>query len=199
MGPTFDAIVPDADGNIGYVDPLPGSLFFGGSGGGQSTVAAEPGYQKSVVPSRLSGGQRTVPDIAALADGYTGLLIGIRNVDASGAAPPPGSYVEEPVGGTSVAAPLVAGLSALAEQSSGQAIGFLNPTLYALAGANLNVTRDVLPSSPRTGLVYGFGDGTAYLLTLDQDTTLKTRVGYDTDTGLGSATAQGMVRIANQR
>ena len=36
-GPTFDAIVPDADGNIGYVDPLPGSLFFGGSGGGQST------------------------------------------------------------------------------------------------------------------------------------------------------------------
>ena len=50
-GPTFDAIVPDANGTIGYVDPLPGSLFFGGAGGGQSTLAAEPAYQKALVPN----------------------------------------------------------------------------------------------------------------------------------------------------
>ena len=104
-GPTFDAIVPDANGTIGYVDPLPGSLFFGGAGGGQSTLAAEPAYQKALVPTRLSGGQRTVPDIAALADGYTGLLIGMRDVSA------PGGYEEFPVGGTSIATPLVAALS----------------------------------------------------------------------------------------
>ena len=52
------------------------------AGGGASDVYGEPGYQKGVVPSSMArnkAGQagRTVPDISADADPYSGMLFGL--------------------------------------------------------------------------------------------------------------------------
>jgi subtilase family serine protease len=186
-GTTYDFIAPDSHGTPAYTLPLPGD-FGGGSGGGRSTLAAEPAYQKTTVPSSLAQGRRTVPDISAVADGFTGLLVGIRPVD-SDLGVPAGQYAEVSFGGTSVATPVTAAQALLAEQASGQQIGFANPALYRLHDRNPGVFRDVRPSPSPLAVVYGYGDGTAYLVGLDHDSSLRTRVGYDDVTGLGSATA----------
>jgi subtilase family serine protease len=82
---------------------------FGATGGGCSTVHAAPGWQSSVSNySALdcSPGKRSATDIAALADPYTGYDVYItENALKSG---------WHTVGGTSLAAPLVAAMWALA-------------------------------------------------------------------------------------
>lgn len=68
-----------------------------GSGGGLSQLFQEPSYQSNF---NISGGARAVPDVSAVADPYTGLLIVA------------GGQIF-PEGGTSLSAPLWAGISAL--------------------------------------------------------------------------------------
>jgi hypothetical protein len=75
-----------------------------GSGGGYSFYENEPPYQNGVQQS----GQRTVPDIAMDADTSTGLEI----YNSSQFILP----IPEPVGGTSLATPLLAGVMALVNQ-----------------------------------------------------------------------------------
>ena len=91
-------------------------------GGGVSDLFALPGYQETAgVPASVNPGHRIgrgVPDVAAVADPSTGLLI----VDNSGA--------QVQIGGTSAAAPLWAALAARINQGLGGRIGFLNPMLY---------------------------------------------------------------------
>jgi len=87
----------------------------GATGGGFSTIFAQPTYQSSIT------GQtgRAVPDVAGDADpnsGYNILVDGQQGV----------------VGGTSAVAPLWAGLVALLNQQLNRRVGFLNPVLYAL-------------------------------------------------------------------
>jgi kumamolisin len=96
----------------------------GATGGGVSTIFSRPDYQKDVkVPSPMNGsGGRGVPDVAADADPKTGYQI---QVDGKSSV----------VGGTSAVAPLWAGLVALLNQNLGRPVGFLNPQLYAGAGA----------------------------------------------------------------
>jgi hypothetical protein len=61
---------------------LPGA-FYGGAGGGTSTLFAQPFYQRGVVPAALgrpagaAQPMRVMPDIAADADPSTGMLIGL--------------------------------------------------------------------------------------------------------------------------
>ena len=87
----------------------------GATGGGYSTVFAQPTYQSA------NTGQtgRGVPDVAGDADPNTGYNI---LVDGE----------QEVVGGTSAVAPLWAGLIALLNQQLNTRLGFINPTLYAL-------------------------------------------------------------------
>ncbi|HTV26963.1 MAG TPA: S53 family serine peptidase [Xanthobacteraceae bacterium] len=96
----------------------------GSGGGGVSAVFSLPAYQQganvppSANPPHLIG--RGVPDVAAVADPNTGVVVMHINGKAV-----------EPIGGTSAAAPLWASLLVRINQGLGSRIGFLNPTLYA--------------------------------------------------------------------
>ena len=114
-----------------------------GSGGGISAVWPMPAYQSApgVVNSfssgtpcaAVSGNCREVPDVSADASPSTGYVVYYSSGSGWGV-----------VGGTSAAAPVWAGLIALADASGGSPgcagrmpLGFLNPQLYLIAsGAN---------------------------------------------------------------
>jgi kumamolisin len=87
----------------------------GATGGGYSTVFAQPTYQSATTGQTGRG----VPDVSGDADPDTGYNI---LVDGD----------QEVVGGTSAVAPLWAGLIALLNQQLDTRLGFINPTLYAL-------------------------------------------------------------------
>lgn len=179
-------VVSNADGSKGYASPLPGSIQAGGAGGGVSAVFDQPAYQKGVVPDSLANGHRVSPDISSLADPYTGMLYGTSPIidnDTLETAP----YEASSVGGTSLATPLAAGQAAVAQQISGTVFGFANPALYKLSKLVPNVFTDVqAPKSPSALSYTSASSGSQYLITLDQDTSLKTAKGYDDVTGLGS-------------
>ena len=170
----------------------PGNYIYG-AGGGTSQVFDQPWYQRGIVPgsiSRYFGGEagRAVPDIAAVADPSTGMLVGESQTFPDGSV----RYSEYRIGGTSVSSPLMAGIEALADQSAGWAHGFANPAIYALAGSN--AYHDVVAPAhtmavvrsdnangvdPSAGLVFS-------LRTMNQSGTIFVRPGYDDVTGVGS-------------
>jgi subtilase family serine protease len=76
----------------------------GGTGGGCSLYESEPAFQ---VGFSTCGSARGVPDIAAIADEYTGVLVYLGTNAASGS--PAGLYI---FGGTSLASPVMAGIMA---------------------------------------------------------------------------------------
>jgi subtilase family serine protease len=185
-GSTLDQIVPGAGGQATYSSPLPGSTFAGGAGGGVSAIFPAPAYQKGVVPTALSGGQRVDPDLSALADPYTGFAIGISPItdDTTLATDP---YESETYGGTSLASPITAAMMTIVQQSTRSSIGFANPTAYALYKAAPKLFSDVLPTATPKALAYTSAtSGNSYLITLDRDSSLKTTAGYDDVTGLGA-------------
>jgi subtilase family serine protease len=93
-----------------------------GSGGGVSRIFAKPWYQSD---AGLSFSGRAVPDVAALGDPQTGLLVGQTQTFPDGVY-----YDEYRIGGTSLSSPIFAGLMALADQKAGYAHGFANPLFY---------------------------------------------------------------------
>jgi hypothetical protein len=104
----------------------------GASGGGISTTYGLPSYQTAAITVADQGStvNRNVPDVALTADN----VFNTYNDGESGS-----------VGGTSCAAPLWAGFTALVNQQavavSGTPVGFLNPALYALGeGADYAAT-----------------------------------------------------------
>jgi len=127
----------------------------GAAGGGPSLLWTEPSYQDSVVPSSLTqvagdrgGPVRSVPDISADADAFTGFATGLLTFH--GSKPP--TYSETPVGGTSLAAPLVAGMVTAAQQGQSTPFGFINPALYSLAGTA--AVHDTLPLGSQSPAAY---------------------------------------------
>lgn len=157
--------------------------FLYGSGGGESLLFGQPGYQAGVTPA----GARGVPDVAMDADVTTGMLIGETQTFPEGA-----HYDQYRIGGTSLASPLFAGMTALAFQHAGHGVGLLNPTIYANAGTG--VFTDVTGPGPDLGNVrvdFANGlDASGGLLysvrTFDQDTSLDVNPGWDDVTGLGT-------------
>jgi len=102
------------------------------TGGGISDVFALPSWQQwSSLPASVNDGQhrRGIPDIAGEASPASGYYLYVN-----------GSHYG-PVGGTSATAPLYGALAALLNTSLGEPVGYLNPNLYALAGAY--VYRDI--------------------------------------------------------
>jgi subtilase family serine protease len=175
---------------------LPGT-FDDGAGGGASTRVAQPSYQRGAVPAALSQkgsgpAMRTVPDISAVADPTTGFLIGLTQTWPDGTV----KYGEFRIGGTSLAAPVIAGIQALAQQAQGFPIGFANPALYDRRGtADLHDVTDH-PLGPDSRLaavrvdyrngVDGSGGTYTTLQSLGHDSSLTAVPGYDEVTGLGS-------------
>jgi subtilase family serine protease len=157
--------------------------FLYGSGGGESTNFPQPSYQGGITPT----GARGVPDVAMDADVTTGMLIGQTQTFPDGVY-----YDQYRVGGTSLASPLFAGMTALAFQHAGGGVGLLNPTIYANSATG--VFTDVTGPGPDAGNVrVDFADtvdsaaGLLYSVrTFDQDTSLTVTPGWDNVTGLGT-------------
>ncbi|MEN3342287.1 MAG: hypothetical protein V7644_1691 [Actinomycetota bacterium] len=154
-----------------------------GAGGGVSRVFGEPSYQRDA-GLNLTG--RGVPDVAALADPQTGLLVGQTQ------SFPDGNYYDEfRIGGTSLASPVFAGLMALADQKAGAPHGFANPVFYANRGSFYDVT-SVKTAVARRNYVNGVdaSDGTVDRLRTFDDysgsPTQHTNAGWDNVTGLGT-------------
>lgn len=173
---------------------FPGA-YTSGAGGGTSRTVAQPYYQRGVVPNslaRANGGlNRVVPDISAIADPNTGFLVGQTQTLPDGSL----GYDEYRIGGTSLAAPVIAGVQALAQQTrGGRAIGFANPSIYDRYGSRVyhDVTDHPVKGDlavARVDFANGF-DATEGLLTsvrsLGKDASLKAVRGYDDVTGVGS-------------
>jgi subtilase family serine protease len=172
-----------------YTQALPG-YFYAGAGGGVSTLFDQPSYQRRVVPASLAreyGDRpaRVVPDVAALADPYTGFAVG-RTIA--------GTYTVQTWGGTSLACPLFAGVQAVASTGRHTAIGFANPLLYSLAGSA--AYHDVVPQRVPVALATPSGSA---LITEDRDSSLATSYGYDDVTGVGSPNGKAFVAAEARR
>ncbi len=146
---SWDYLVPLCTA-LGY-DPIGCGIFPVGSGGGVSVEFPIPSYQSGIsgfqvsqpnqvfseldtvppqtiytLPSGYAG--RNVPDISLNADPDTGYEIGYTS-----SAPGSTYGYETFYGGTSFVGPQLNGITQLLAQKSGGRMGFLNPTLYALA------------------------------------------------------------------
>ena len=75
---------------------------------------------------------RVVPDVSALADPATGMLVGETTLQPNGTTY---AFSLSRIGGTSVACPTFAGIEADAQQAAGHDLGFANPAIYARAGS----------------------------------------------------------------
>jgi subtilase family serine protease len=190
----------------GYVaDPPLNFGFQFGSGGGNSAFFSRPSFQK-----KLSGKGRGLPDISWLADPYTGAEI----VLFDGAGEAVAVY-----GGTSLATPMFSALWAIANQEAGVPLGQAAPYLYSMpAGTITDVIPVGSPTNP-TGIIQdstGFHhytaaqlaaplDGTSKfysgiyndpfddewdIITFGTDSSLRTKIGWDNVTGLGTPNGQ---------
>jgi subtilase family serine protease len=111
--------------------------YDGSGGGGVSYDFAQPSYQKGVVPNSLATAlpngstsptpMRVTPDVAALADPSTGILVGETTLQPNGTTY---AFSLSRIGGTSVASPIFAGIEADAQQAAGHPLGFANPVIY---------------------------------------------------------------------
>ncbi len=126
-----------------------------GSAGGVSALYDRPAWQRGLMSTRGSK-QRLTPDISAVADPFTGVKIVFGQQELVG-------------GGTSLAAPIWAGITAVMDQYltelDGQLLGDFNARLYQVAqGARLPAFRDVVlggnavdRAGPGYDLVTGLG------------------------------------------
>jgi subtilase family serine protease len=179
----------------------------GAAGGGPSMLWSQPRYQRGVVPRSLAtapgnrgGLVRSAPDISADADPFSGMLILLQNLNSAGGVT---GYSSFPIGGTSLAAPLVAGMVTAAEQGMKHPFGFINPTLYKL-GKTAAIT-DALPAA-KTPVNYrhtacdAFYCGSLGIVAFDFEsyamtgyTGQVTLKGYDNMTGLGMPGGQAFI------
>jgi kumamolisin len=139
-----------------------------GTSGGVSKLFPRPVWQRRLTIDRDAGKRqrRLTPDVSALADPFTGVRIRFDQQDLVGA-------------GTSQAAPIWAGLTALMNQyllvNGGRRLGDINPLLYRVAaGANSPGFRDVTLGGnavdvaiPGYDLVTGLGSPNVELLARD--------------------------------
>ena len=157
-----------------------------GSGGGFSALFNRPSYQDGVVGNAARG----VPDVAMDADPTTGMLVGETQLFPDGTA----RYGEYRIGGTSLASPLFAGLTALRVQAGGgTGFGLLNPSIYAAAKSAFTDVKGAPKDAGNVRVDYVNGvDATAGLVysvrTFDQDSSLQVTQGWDDVTGVGVPT-----------
>ena len=169
---------------LAWTPAAPGSFYFG-SGGGTSKAFAQPSWQVGIVPQTLAspgggGAARVVPDVAMLADPYTGYLIGETTTSGRKS-----TYGEYAIGGTSLATPLFAATVALAQQELGIRFGFANPLWYKASKSG--AFTDIVPGANQ---VVSTPSGVA--ATIDYHgagNSIQSAIGYDATTGLGAVTS----------
>jgi kumamolisin len=136
-----------------------------GTSGGVSALFARPAWQSALSVERDIRHRRLAPDVAAVADPFTGVRIVFGQQELVGA-------------GTSQAAPIWAALTVLMNQyllaHGGQSLGNINPLLYRVAaGANRPAFRDISLGGNAVDI---------------------SQPGYDVVTGLGSPNVDYLVR-----
>ena len=136
-----------------------------GTAGGVSALFDRPPWQAGLTLAD-GAGKRLTPDISAVADPFTGVKIVFNQQVLVG-------------GGTSLSAPLWAGIAAVINQyltqSGGPPLGDLNPLLYrASAGARLPAFHDVVRGG---NAIYDAGPG------------------YDLVTGLGTPNVDNLAKV----
>src|SRR5581483_5284286 len=142
------------------------ALSESGTGGGISGWYLRPSYQKGKGIPAPSGklNRRLVPDVAGLADSNTGWFIEV------------GGQAHQ-IGGTSAAAPLWSGMTALINQdlvkNGLRRVGFANPALYAI--------------SAQQARFHAFHD-----VTVGNNLLYRATAGWDAATGLGSPDAAAL-------
>ena len=180
--------------------------YAGSGGGGVSTAFPQPSYQAGVVPYSLATAlpngtispnpMRVVPDVSALADLSTGMLVGQTTLQPDGTTY---AFSLTRFGGTSVACPTFAGIQADAQQAAGHVLGFANPAIYQRYGtdafhdvtdhpfgiAHLAVVRNNYTDAyTKTGpLITGLR---SFGINGEGADALPAVVGYDDSTGVGS-------------
>ena len=191
-----------------YTPPPPynADTYDGSGGGGVSTAYTQPWYQRGVVPYSLATDvpegssttpMRVVPDISALADPSTGMLVGQTTLQPNGKTY---KFSLSRIGGTSVASPTFAGIEADAQQAAGRDIGFANPAIYARFGSSAlhdvtespsgqyevrnNYTDPYTKTGPLVTLLRAMGVNGENLP--GDNAALTATPGYDDATGVGS-------------
>jgi subtilase family serine protease len=145
------------------------------SGGGESVLFSRPAYQDSV--RAVAGSARGVPDVSMSA--ACSAPVEIYLTDG------PGSSDWYPACGTSEAAPLFAGVVALADQLAGHSLGQINPALYQLAAAHAS---GIVPVTSGSNTVSFYQDGAEHTITGYRATS-----GYSLAAGVGTVNAAAFV------
>jgi subtilase family serine protease len=208
-GTSITRLAQGTAGNPPVIPPLHSGFQYG-AGGGTSAFYAKPSYQSGL---QLTG--RGVPDIAHVADPYTGVEI-IYSYSS------PGTYHVTAIGGTSVACPVFSGIWAITNQAAGVALGQAAPYVYHMpagaitdiqqVGSPTNVAGSTFSGGPPTyyspaALASPLGPNTTFVsalyhspssarwydLVFGNDSSLTTGPGWDNVTGMG--TPNGMAFI----
>ena len=206
--------------NLAFINSIEGPYdppftlgFLGGAGGGESLYWAKPSWQ-----SKLPGTGRQVPDVAALADPYTGVPI-VFTEDGE-------TFLEVGVGGTSLASPIFTAIFTLATQASGQ-VG-LGQAARIAATLPSNAITDIRPTMVGTnvaGTIFDSNGSTAYssasifegylynqntftdanwplddednaIITFGTDSSLTVTQGWDNVTGYGAPNGLNFIKAA---
>jgi subtilase family serine protease len=161
--------------DVANIDPLSESVWndnctqsdCGAGGGGESSLWSRPSWQVAPGISTTTDTMRMVPDLSVMGDPATG-FIQYYTGTGSGFCRHSCSGGWGAIGGTSIGAPLVSDLIAVAAQACGvPRLGFVNPSLYAMAST-------------------GFVDVTTGNNDLDNIGQYSAGVGYDMASGLGT-------------
>ncbi len=163
-------------GRYGYETAWGGLRGAGSGGGGTSTYFAAPTFQSA---NGVTYGTRAIPDVSLIADPVTAVSI-YDSLDVSTQYPNPWGAT----GGTSVAAPVYAGMLALAQQNrlaAGQTLltsAQINAATYKLYNSSSYSTyfHDITMGNNKDVTSGGTTDVTGYTAT----------TGYDLATGVGS-------------
>ncbi|HEY1762498.1 MAG TPA: S53 family peptidase [Acidimicrobiales bacterium] len=127
--------------DVANIEPLTESVWndnctqsdCGAGGGGASSLWSRPSWQVAPGISTSTGTMRMVPDLSVMGDPATG-FIQYYTGTGSGFCRHSCSGGWGAIGGTSIGAPLVSDLIAVAAQACGvPRLGFVNPSLYAMA------------------------------------------------------------------
>ncbi len=162
-----------------------------GAGGGVSSVSPIPTWQKGVVTGSTT--KRVIPDVAALGDPYTGFQIRdtAYTLDKNGK---PVSKTEQydTFGGTSLASPIVAAMTALAKSYNNVKIGNAAPKLYALRGTSALLD---VNAPNQAGVFFRSGTYGPELVAFDgKPQNLVSGKGWDNVTGVGEPNGLAFVK-----
>ncbi len=154
------------------------------TGGGVSTVFAQPAYQNNIAPA----GMRNGTDISLDADPNTGVALVTSTMMG-------GQMMLMPVGGTSVGSPVAAAMTAVFDQATGNMrLGFLNSAFYRIsqnAAAYTQTFHDVQSGNNTVTITVQNGNNAPKAQVVQG---FNAKTGWDNPTGVGTPQAANLMK-----